>query len=527
MAETAAAAALSGAICVADAGLQPSPMSAETGIPMPTNNGRPNILFILADQHRADCLGAYGNPELRSPHLDTLAADGVRFTNAFCSFPVCTPSRYSILSGLHVHEHRGWTNHCTLPPGTDTFPAMLKAAGYRTTAVGKMHFTPTYFDVGFERMMLAEQDGPGRWDDDYHRDLRDAGLVDAVDLEDQRSEYRQKARPEYWEHLGAVVSNLPAEYHTTEWIGRKALDELGEWGPGGNLLMVGFVKPHHPFDPPLEWCDAYDPERTSLLPGWTPECFAHDLALHRGYFPHETLTESAVRRATAYYYATIEHMDLQIGRMIDLLKSKGLYENTLIIYTSDHGEYMGFHHLMLKGNYMYDPLVRVPLIIKYPAGRGRGVVSDVLTSNVDLAPTLLRAAGVSPSRQMHGYDLANSEKTREVVFAESGRGCTMARSGRYKIILDAPNKRSFFYDLQRDPHECVNRYDDPTCGDDRVALESALRGWRDPELKSDVYLDLNAPVISGPNVPPRDNSHRAAIIKYYEEKMAEWAERSA
>lgn len=500
---------------------------AKTGNSMLADKHFPNILFILADQHRADCLSAYGNSELRSPHLDALAADGIRFENAFCSFPVCTPSRYSILSGLPVHEHRGWTNHCTLPPGTDTFPAMLKSAGYRTAAVGKMHFTPTYFDVGFERMMLAEQDGPGRWDDDYHRDLRDAGLVDAIDLEDQRSEYRQKARPEYWEHLGAIASNLPAEYHTTEWTARKALDELRQWEGGGNLLMVGFVKPHHPFDPPHEWRDAYDPDKISLLPGWTPECFAHDLDLHRGYFPHESLTEAAVRRATAYYYATIEHMDCQIGRMIGLLKEKGLYDNTLIVYTSDHGEYMGFHHMMLKGNYMYDPVVRVPLVIKYPVGAPRGGVSSALVSNVDIAPTLLRQAGLTPPSPMRGHDLADPHPSRELVFAECGRSGIMARSASHKILLDAQNNRSFFYDLTSDPHECVNRYDDPVCREERVKLENALRRWRAPDIKPDVYLDLRAPVIDGPNVPPRDNSHRAAIIKYYEEKMAEWAARPA
>ncbi|HRI88883.1 MAG TPA: sulfatase-like hydrolase/transferase, partial [Candidatus Hydrogenedentes bacterium] len=120
---------------------------------------RPNVLFIIADQHRADCLGAYGNRQVRTPHLDALAADGVRFDNCFCPFPVCTPSRYSMFSGMYVYEHGGSNNRCTLRPDIPTFPRALRDAGYRTAAVGKMHFTPTYLDIGFERMFLAEQDG--------------------------------------------------------------------------------------------------------------------------------------------------------------------------------------------------------------------------------------------------------------------------------------------------------------------------------------------------------------------------------
>ncbi len=135
------------------------------------NEKRTNILLIHADQHRSDCIGAYGNTDIKTPNIDTIANDGVLYKNSFCTFPVCTPSRYSLLSGLYVHQHMGWSNHCTLPPAIETFPRILKNNGYNTKAVGKMHFTPTYSDVGFEEMELAEQNGPGRYDDDYHRYL--------------------------------------------------------------------------------------------------------------------------------------------------------------------------------------------------------------------------------------------------------------------------------------------------------------------------------------------------------------------
>ncbi len=480
---------------------------------------QPNILIIHADQHRADCLGSYGNPDIRSPRIDALAADGVRFDRAYCPYPVCTPSRYSLLSGLPAHEHRGCTNHCTLPSDVETFPKILRRDGYRTTAVGKMHFTPTYLDVGFDRLFLAEQNGPGRWDDDYHRALRDAGLVDINDLEDQNKEYRVEADPEYWKTFGASASNLPAKYHSTNWIAERALETLDGWTGSGNLLMAGFVKPHHPFDPPVEWRDAYNPDKLTLLPGWIPQVSPQDLAVSKGYFPHESLNESALRRVMAYYYASIEQIDQQVGRMVDLLKSKGLYENTVIVYTSDHGEYLGSHHLLLKSGYMYEPLVRVPLIIKYPKNRYAGRVSSVLTSNTDLAPTLLRQAGSTPSPAMRGIDLAAPTEGPEFVFAECDRPRQrMVRSRRSKLIITSQPDSTLLFDLDNDPIESRNRYGDPAYADEQRRLEEALREWGTEETPES-YLDENAPIIKQPNVPKRDDDHRVSIERYFRDKM--------
>lgn len=482
----------------------------------------PNILFILSDQHRADCLGCYGNPDVRTPHLDGLAAEGTRYESMFCPYPLCTPSRYSLLSGLYVHEHRCGDNFCTLPEGTATFPSLFKEAGYRTAAVGKMHFTPTYLDVGFERMTLCEQDGPGRWDDDYHRELRELGLVDANDLEDQRSEYRQHARREYFETAGALPTNLPAEYHSTEWIARKAMEQLGEWSGGGNLLMVGFVKPHHPFDPPREWADAYDPATIRMPAGYTSTPLDRDMAVHWGYFPAPELTETAIRRAAAYYYATIEHMDAQIGRMLELLKARGLYEDTIVVYTSDHGEYLGYHHMLLKGGYMYDPMMRVPLVVRQPAARGAGGVHGGMASNIDVAPTLLRLAGLEPAPAMHGIDLRPEAAGRNVVFAESVRGDqVMARSRRRKLLVSRQPAKTLLFDLERDPYEMVDVSEERAYAADRDKLERALSEWPGAARRYDIPVDENARTIAGPNVPV-GQGHRASIEEYYARAMADW-----
>jgi len=489
-------------------------------------NHQPNILIIYPDQHRIDCLGAYGNHQIKTPNLDRLAVDGVRFENSFCSFTMCTPSRYSLISGLYVHEHGAWNNLSTLPPDVETFPAVLKKSGYRTKIVGKMHYTPTYLDVGFEEMVLAEQ-GSGRWDDDYHRELRRLGLVDRNELEDQEEEYRRHARPEYRKNFGALPSNLPEKHHSTTWIGDRAVETVEQWGDSGNLLLAGFIKPHHPFDPPKPWSNMYDPEKISLLPGWTEKCLPHDLQYYQkgyhGFFPHKDLTEHSMRQITASYYAAISQIDYHVGRIIDVLKRKGIYDNTMIIFTSDHGEYMGYHHMLTKGNYMYEPVVKVPLIIKYPDGKRQGAVSRALVSTVDIAPTVLRQAGCEPACRMKGLDLARDSERREMVFASAGsaeKDKHMVRSETRKLILGGENKQSLFFNLEEDPFELNNLYDKVPEKEIQKYM-TAITEWLGPGELPPNYLDENAPRIRMSNVPPVDDEHREELKSYCRKKMME------
>lgn len=433
---------------------------------------KPNVLIIHADQHRCDCLGAYGNPQIKTPNIDRLAEDGILYENHFCAYPVCTPSRYSFLSGLYVHQHRGWNNHCTLAGGIATFPSVLRDSGYRTTAVGKMHFTPTYLDVGFDRMLLCEQDGPGRFDDDYHRYLREEGLIDDIDLMDQRREYREHAPREYWDSFGALESDLDEKHHSTTWITEQALQSIGEWEETGcSLLMVGYVKPHHPFDPPAPYSGMYDPDSIELLPGYTPDVVPGDYLNSRGYFDNKTLTPDRLKAVMANYYATVTQIDDNVGRIIRRLREKNLYDDTLIIYTSDHGDYMGFHHMVLKGNFMYDPLVRIPLIVKYPHAAGR-MTDRRLSSNIDLAGTILGTCGVPVPAQMSGYGLTDKTVQRDRIlceqtgFADGRAVCEyMVRSERYKLMISGADRMKFF-DLQEDPYELRDLAEDP--------------GYRDP-----------------------------------------------
>jgi arylsulfatase A-like enzyme len=492
------------------------------------HENRPNVLIIYTDQHRFDCLGCCGNPDVRTPNIDRLAEEGVVFSKAFTSYPVCTPARYSLVTGVPVHLHGGFHNHSTPRPGLPFFPKLLAEAGWRTAAVGKMHYTPTYLDVGFQEMFLAEQDGVGRWDDDYHRYLREQGLVDRLDLEDQREEYRREAPPEYWQSFGAQVSDLPEEHHSTTWIGDRSVEILDGWSGGGNLLMAGFVKPHHPFDPPAPWDKMYDPEKLSLLPGWT-ECLPErDLKTTPNYFPNASLTEPALRRAMAFYYATISQIDHHVGRMLESLKRRGLLDRTVVIFTADHGEYMGFHHMLLKGGYLYDPIVRVPLVVRWPNGLRAGTVDDRLISCLDLAPTILQQAGLEPPGTLDGFDLADTDAKREWVCAErlagqradGSTGCqVMVRSHTRKLIRCEPRDDSLFFDLERDPLEQENLFGRQEYADEISRFEEAAEAWLGSNPDLSIHIDEYAPRVTGPNVPDLDDGHREEIAAWFRKQV--------
>lgn len=421
---------------------------------------KPNVLILHADQHRQDCIGVYGNPDVKTPNIDSIAEDGVLYNSHFTVYPVCTPSRYSMLSGLYVHKHNAWSNESTLPDGFATFPKVLRDNGYKTACVGKMHMTPVYHDVGYSKMVLAEQNGEGRYEDDYHTYLMENDLIDSIDLTDQVDSIRQKALPKYYDHFGAFESDLSVEHHSTSWITRQAIADINEWNEdGGNLLMVGYIKPHHPFDPPHPYSEMYDPSRLTILDGYTPQIPKSD-EKENSFFDYSTLSEQRLREIMANYYGTITQIDDNIGEILNLLKEKKLYDNTMIIYTSDHGEYLGFHHMLLKGNHLYDPLARIPLIIKYPSDKGIKGAADAISENIDIASTILKCCNLPVPTAMTGLDLSDYENGREFAFSEGQYGGDqspsygyMVRSNSYKLLVNGSMDNFMFFDLLNDPCE--------------------------------------------------------------------------
>lgn len=424
---------------------------------------RPNILIFHCDQLRQDCLGFNGNADVHTPNLDRLASDSINYEKHYTVYPICTPSRYSFWSSLYVHQHGAWDNQATLPSGYPTFPGILREHGYRTAAVGKMHMNPTYQDIGFSEMELAEQNGIGRFEDDYHQWLTDNGRIDRFDLHHQSGIFYEEGKPHLYDMCQCAESDLEERFYSTEWITQRAEAQIERWeADSPSLLMVGYVSPHHPFDPPAPYSTMYDPEKLRLLDGYTEKALRHDIKANGTAMDYARLSETDIRSIMAAYYGMISEIDDGIGRLLRLLKKKGLYENTMIIFTSDHGEYMGYHHMMLKCNYLYEPLAKIPLLIKYPEQKCAGQKDSRMCENIDVAPTVLEACGFEPPASMQGKSLL-AEDSREFVFSEGQYGTEseprigyMLRTNRYKLLVQGSMENAMLFDMEKDPDELEN-----------------------------------------------------------------------
>lgn len=439
--------------------------------------GRPNILILHVDQLRQDCLGAYGNTQISTPNIDELASESTVHSNHYTCYPVCVPARYSFITGLpynKIYDLSNLESNGRLSFNFATFPKELKDSGYHTSAIGKMHYEPPYHDVGFQEMVLCEQIGIGRWVDDYHRELQSRGLLNSNCLEDQNWEFRQYADEEYWDSFGAKVNVLDEKDASTGWIGAKALEAIDGWDESNpEMMMVSFVNPHHPFDPPLPWSDMYDPEQLDMLPGWMDHGLLRDSFQAPGWMENRRLTTKKYRKILAYYYALISEVDHHVGKIVARLKKKGLYEDTMIVFTTDHGDYMGYHHMILKGNHMYEPLMKIPLIIKYPGNPTARIENRSLTINTDIARTILSVAGMeTPAQMRETVDLSSGSDAGHdfVVSFEKLGDRAMVRHGKYKLQTDrnllnedafhwgsivAPRGEMLF-DLDADPLEMNN-----------------------------------------------------------------------
>ncbi|MBN1399674.1 MAG: sulfatase-like hydrolase/transferase, partial [Anaerolineae bacterium] len=324
--------------------------------------GRPNILFIMTDEQRYDSLGCYGNPVLRTPSIDSLARDGVRFERCYAQNPMCMPARMAIMTGRYCSEH-GCNINCTgLPPHeqAQTFMRHLRRAGYWTAAIGKMHMMPKWGPFGFSYLDLV--DGQADRNNQYTDYLEAMGWAGR-----QHEAKGDKELPEMGG--GIYTADLPAAETIDAFVGRRALRWLQAYDRGEPFcLWVSFSNPHFPFNPPEPYDALYDPNEVPL-PVWREGELANKpaqlrLSQERGF---EAVTEDQMRRMVAHYYGTISLIDDQVGQLLHLLESRGWLHDTLVAYTSDHGDVLGDHHLFLKsGVTFYDSCVRVPLLIRYP-----------------------------------------------------------------------------------------------------------------------------------------------------------------
>ena len=432
-------------------------------------NQRPNILWYCTDQQRFDTIGALGNPFVRTPVVDQLVQDGVAFTHAYCQSPICTPSRSSFMSGLYpsrVHNTRN---------GNDTFPGwppvitrLIADAGYTCGMVGKFHLqssgkrTEPRIDDGFSywKFSHAPRDD---WEEghDYADWIREQG----GDLNALRSS----------------EDRVPTELHQTTWASERSIEFIRQPHDQPWLLNVNIYDPHPPFIPPRSYADQFDP---NTMPG--PHFRESDLAAQARLadcdFQDEVKTpeEHEAKLAQARYYAMIAQIDDQFARLLAVLEETGQRENTVIIFTSDHGESLGDHGLMYKGCRFYEGLVRVPLIFSWPGQIERDVRSDALVEMLDLSATLLELAGVDTPDYLQGASLmpiltgqANAGHHRNFVRSEyfdaldphftggSGTYATMHRTRQHKLVIYHGKGVGELFDLESDPWEFNNLWDDP------------------------------------------------------------------
>lgn len=443
---------------------------------------RPNILFLMADQFRADCIGAEGNRVVRTPNLDRLAAEGARFRCAYSCTPSCTPARAALLTGLGPWRN-GMLGYSRVGiQYKNEMPRMLRDAGYYTLGIGKMHFHPQRNLHGFHQTILDES---GRAQSpDFRSDYRSWfwSLAPALDPD---------ATGIGWNDYRGGTYALPESLHPTRWTGDTAVNFLkGYQRKEPFFLTVSFARPHSPYDPPERFMKMY--ENADVPPAaigdWARvndiKADPKDYALWRGNLGPEQPIKS--KRA---YYGSVSFIDEQIGRILAVLEERGWLDNTLILFTCDHGDMLGDHHLWRK-THAYEGSARVPMLVRWPASltAARGQVLAQPVELRDVLPTFLDAAGVKiDEREFDGRSLlelirGRTERWRPWIDLEHSR-CYAGAEGwnalvdeRTKYIFHTDSGREQLFDLKADPHELRDLAADPAYQDD-------LRVWRDRLVK--------------------------------------------
>lgn len=486
-----------------------------------------NILFVMADQLRADYLSCYGHPTLHTPNIDALAARGVRFSRAYVQAPVCGPSRMSFYTGRYVSSHGSSYNGVPLRVGEMTIGDHLRPLGMRVALVGKTHMTEDR--RGMQRLgvsrdtiegVFASECGfepyerdDGLWPDEidprdtaYNRYLREQGY----NVENPWHEFANAGRGDDGEVLsGWLMRNArqPAavkeEHSETAYMTNRAMDFIGEAGDTPWCLHLSYIKPHWPYIAPAPYHDMYGPE--DVLPANRTEAeLRNPHPVVGAFMQHEesqNFARDEVRDAVIpAYMGLIKQVDDHLGRLLAFLEERGLMENTMIVMTSDHGDYLGDHWLGEK-ELFHEESVRIPLIVYDPDARAdatRGTVDDHLVEAIDLAPTFVEAAGgavpgnVLEGRSLLGLlhgrpgdwrDAAVSECDYAFRRARRNLGRTpgdarawMLRTERWKYI-EYDGFRPQLFDLERDPREQSDLGEDPQYETVRGEMHERLFDW--------------------------------------------------
>ena len=465
-------------------------------------NKRPNILLITSDQQHWNTLGCINN-EVKTPNLDRLANQGVMFTRAYCVNPTCTPTRASIITGKYPSQHGAWSLGTKLSESEHTVGEDFSRAGYRTALVGKAHFQPLHGTdefpsleaypilqdldfwrefhepfYGFEHVELARN----------HTDEAHIGQHYALWLEENGcTNWRDYFRTPTGNNDQQMRKWLiPEEYHYDAWIAERTNALMEEYHRNGEnfFLWASFFDPHPKYLVPEPWDTMYDPEKLTVPSivqgehGSNPPHFQltqqkkpdfspwreSGMGLH-GFRSH-LHNEKELAKNIAIYYAMISLMDKYIGKILDKLDELGLAENTMVVFTTDHGHFIGQHGLIAKGAFHYEDMIKLPFIARYPGKIPAGERCAALQSLVDLPTTFLSVAGIDIPRTMVGIDQSDvwfgeEKQARDHIIVENRHEPTTIHvktyvNERYKITVYYNHDYGELFDLQEDPQEIDN-----------------------------------------------------------------------
>jgi arylsulfatase A-like enzyme len=463
----------------------------------------PHIIFIITDQQRFDSIRALGYDYVDTPNLDRLVREGVTFTNCHVSAASCAPARASLYTGYYPHTTGILRN---ADAWRHSWIESLAAAGYRTINVGKMHSYPYHTPLGFEERYVVENKDryleERYYFDEWDKALRFRGLV-----KQQRELYRRRA--DYRESLGAFLWELPADAHpdnfvgdfATHWIRTKPKDDRPLF------LEIGFPGPHPPYDPTPEFAAKSMQREFPLLDvtqeelDGQPDVFKQ-MRVHNTKVDHDSVvhllnpTRAQRHRQRAYYMANVEMIDRKVGEIMEALEEKGYIHDSVVIFTSDHGDCLTDHGHSQKWT-MYDAITRMPMIVWAPARFEEDRRIDGLCQQMDIGPAILQLAGVEPPATLEARSLlpaleGKDWSPREYVFAEHGRDgilqgtefMSMVRSRDWKLVHFVDSPQGQLFDLRNDPQEVRNLWDAIEHEPKKRELHDVLLRWR---IASDVH----------------------------------------
>jgi arylsulfatase len=478
----------------------------------------PDILVLMTDQQRYDSLGCYGVPFAHTPNLDRLAAQGVVFDHCYVNNPICTPSRASMFTGKHLPEHGVYRLYDNLPKEEVLFTERLQGLGYTTALFGKLHVS----SIDTELNERHPHDGF-----DVYEPCLEATL--GMDAPYQAySRWLEARDPEFHKRLrreGRALRHTPQELHLSHWAAERTIDflkgqvALAERAPF--FCMMSIFEPHNPYEHyPEAMGDLVDAD---AIPDPVSRGDRHDepAGIERerrhsylGTGDIDDLSPDDLRKMRHGYHASVAYADLEFGRVLDTLDDLALTKNTLVIFTSDHGDMLGDHELLVKGAFFYDPNVRVPLLMRWPGRFGGGTRVSGRVQLHDLAATILAAAGVSTEdyakwmpdardllplatqQETKVHDTAiccyrNSGIAQGRVYWDPPINATMVCDERYKLNLwhGTDNQPGELFDMQADPLEQENRWHDPALQEVRVRLTDYLTAWLKERDRTDKEED--------------------------------------